>query len=388
MPTHRRKDTRSPKKVESDLALITYVEREFSTPWKIQRRPWVYQYLLNNAYYNGHQFVEMSGGSLVLRKRRAREVQIAHNHFKPAARVVLGQVTKNRPIMDLRAMKDGFESEAEMIAARRILKGLQYATRKQHVDQQLWLSLMKGGTAFKRVMWNKRAGTYGEFTARDDDGHELHRDLRRGQNGKVRPDPDVTEIVAKILERRFVGEEIPAGAEQVVYEENFSPEVELRYEGMVDIDVYNVMEGAAEQSFWDLCEADMCLIERWRSNRYIEATWPDLGRAVNPESDVALLFDTAGYSSYLPGASLARTVGPETHSAGRTDGAVVRELWIKPTEQNPLSHKIVAGQMDFESELKPAEKGARFVWANDVVLEGADSPMTYAETPGTDQIDE
>lgn len=389
---HRRtKDPRSAKRKERDQALINYAEDAFIKPWKVQRRPWVLQYLLNRAYYNGHQFVEMRGGSLVKRRRRPREVQIAHNHFAPAARVVLGQVTKNRPIMDLRAMRSGFTPEAEMIAGRRILKGLQYETRHQNITEQNWMNMMFGGSSYKRVTYNENCGQYGEHTKRDDDNNEVHLELG---TKKERPDPEVTEIIAKELRKRFDDpESIPVGAEQIVYEELFTPVIELRYEGGVDVDVWNIMEVGTDQGYWSLQEADMVFMQRWRSNRFIEKTWPELGRAVEPEFDVPLLYDSAGHSNFLPGVSLARTVGPEDHVTNRQDGAVVTELWVKPTKLNPLSVKVTpGGTIDHEADLKPAELGCRLVWANGVILEGheddlSDAPMPNARTPGTDQID-
>lgn len=381
-----KKDPRSIRQVREDQQLINYVWDTYRSPWIQARRPFVLEFLLNHAFYNGHQFVSLKGGVLTKIKRRPREVQIAHNQFKPACRVVLGQVTKNRPIQDVRALHSGFVNEADVQVGRKALRAVQHATNKAAVDEHLWLNLMKGGNACKRVFWDKLRGGFAEKHARNSDGELMFQDLKDDKERSQSEMEDISVAATKLI--RDAGSDQP---EQDIRSDRFTPIMTHGYLGDVSHDVLSVMEYAAQPNYIDLKEARMVLTERWHSLEYIRAAWPDLGMLVESEGDVALLFDTSGFSSLMPGAHIPRITGQAGHERGRMDGAIVRELVVKPTERNPLSVKFLENGKDLsDNELDPAEFGARMIWANKVILEspvGDDAKMPYVETPETKDVD-
>ena len=361
--------------MKREAAAIGTIMSRWREPWARARRPYVQQFMLNTAYVKGHQYCRHDGYNLTTIPNPKNLVRLTINHMRPIETVLLSKVTQNKPLLDIQPQSDDFVEEQQTIVGRKMLRALELITKKKRADRYLFKNMFRGGTSCKRISYNPDGGPTDEMIFSDPDGTEYFEDLK---DKEVRTGREVEQILANMIERN---PEIP---EEELFRRRFSLITVPIMPGEVEIDTLTVGEFMAPPIYWGLDMAPVMMIERWRSLDFIRRAFPERGKFVRPEGEPMILFEGAGGSRMLPGAGIPRVTGGDDYN--RQEGAVVREILIKPTEVNPLLSTL-ADDGTIELKGPPAQFGVHFIWAGDIALVDLDNPMPYAVTPESDDHD-
>lgn len=347
--------------MELESAVIGNLESKILHPWKRARFPYAQKFLLNHAFLNGRQYIRHDGRSLVpLPRRYKNQVRMVDNQLMPIYRTNLSLLLRNAPIHDLQAFTGDFVDEATAKVGRKLMRALLYATGQKRTNHLLFKELMRGGSGFKRPVFNDEGGPTTEVAVTED-GSEIFLDLK---DRTTRPREEVAEMMVSLFE----------GDPEFEPDKRFVPITEPVYEGEVEVQVKSILEVVGDPACPFLQDSQMVFIEQARSLDFIRARFPEKGKYVRPETNTVILFDSSGGAEMLPGLELPRITGQSSNRQGSPDVAVVREVQIRPTAKNPLTGN-------------PAPYGVHFVWAGNIALTDLDNPLPYAFTPETPDHD-
>ena len=359
---------------EIEAGVIATIMERWRHPWAMARRPYVQQFLLNTAYVKGHQYTRSDGWGLETIPNPKNLIRLTVNHMRPIERMLLSMVTRNKPLLDIQPQSDDFVEEQQTIVGRKLIRALERITKKRRVDRHLFKNLFRGGTSCKRISFNPDGGPAEETIAEDGEGNEYFDDLK---DDVIRSSPEVEEILSSLVE------ENPDVSPDELFSARFQPIMVPSFPGEIELDALSVGEFLAPPIYWALDQSPVMMIERWRSMDFIHKLNPEAAKHVTPEGEPMILFESSGGSRMLPGTGIPRVTGSH-HS--REDGAVVREILIKPTETNPLLSTL-DDKGHIEERGKPAVLGVHFIFVGSIAMNELDSPLPYAVTPQTEDHD-
>ena len=143
-----------------ERALIDLVDREFKRRQE-ERRPHELQWRLNQAFFEGNQYVDINTGSMNLEEMpllyewQERE---AFNHIAPNIYVRISKLKRVQPLLKV---KPGTSEQADLHAAKvgtMLLKNnfAEQAWRDKFSEELAWMEVC--GTVFEKRVWNPNKG--------------------------------------------------------------------------------------------------------------------------------------------------------------------------------------------------------------------------------------
>lgn len=340
--------------------IIEGLERKYLKPWLRARQPIVDQCVLNHAFVNGHQYIELrSGAGLVpLKKKYRGQVRLVNNLMAPATRQLWAALTQNTPDKQAQATTAEFVPEAISQLAVKLLGHADRATKNNTKNLELFYWLFCGGNGAKRAAYNMDKGPWEEVPVVTADGLEV---LLDEEDGVERTQDEVDEIIRRL--RASDPSFDPA--------ERFTPLVHSVRLGELDGIVLSPMQYVGNPATTYLEDHEILFIQNARSLEWIRRQFPDRGPDVKPDNNSMILWD-AGSANVLPGMGMPSVQGfTSSHKDSMPETAIVTECFIRPTEKSPLTGDA-------------APFGVHFVWAGKVALTAPTNPFPYSEPPQED----